>query len=568
MLSKIFGYYLYFALGFRKRAFPPVDIPTVKYNKGLPCKVWNFIGREEYVTAIVNYLIGPAPRLSVIIAAPGYGKSTLATEVGWKMFEDNEFSVVYVSVRELKSLECLAKEILNCFGVNHGNKPVCQAQHTLSSLKQKTLLILDNTEDLQICEDEGKKLKTFIEYLGRNARLLRMLVTTRKALGLLSSFECQDKKLVPLAEICSVKLFMTLAKEGETEAAVCVKLGAACGGIPLLLRIVASLIRNNYDPIELLKKLTSNPNAVLRMKNPDSEEYRRDLLKFLRDHLDRDLLNALIRVSAFPRAFSAKDATVVFTDQENCRTFLARLVGHALLHVSEGTYSLHPLIQSICRKDVEVIGLEEDANNAEHLFNSHYIELLDKARQGFVDFNACKSAIDEFNTNRFNISQAVHNCLKREENQSSNKCLSACIAATDFLAKVISSDEFHKLFNHCCGYAGRINDHKRYSDCLTALGFRHIIDSAHLKLNPKALEVLEQAYDIQMCKLSPHERRYEGHAHCKSKLGLCYVMQGEDEMKMERGVALVREALELRTTLGDPVPLAAGYGELASKFHV
>ena len=135
------------------------------------------------------------------------------------------------------------------------------------------------------------------------------------------------------------------------------------------------------------------------------------------------------------------------------------------------------------------------------------------------------------------------------------------------LAKVISSHEFHKLYSYCSDAAQKMKDRKMYSDLLTSLGFRHIIDCTHLKLNRSAQETLERAYDIQRFELSDEDRDCEEHAHCMSKLGLCYVMSKEQDM-VKKGVDFVEKALELRKTLGDQVMIAAGYGELASKLFL
>ena len=538
----------------------------MKLCKGLPQKVKHFTGREEDVKEIIENMKGSNPRLTVIIAAPGYGKTALATEIGHEMYEKNELAVIYVSARKQCLLEGLAKDILECLDKMPGNDPVHQVQFQLMALKKPTLLIIDNTEDLQIVQGEGEKFSSFIEKLlnSKNASHLGVILTTRVPLSGLLSFDYQEKKLKPLNEIPSAELLHHLTQSKGIVTKVWKDLAQACGGIPLYIRIVASLIRGSYKPSALLEKLTNNPIAVLEIKHKAAKDYHESLLKFLRDTLEKDLLNALIRVAVFPKDFSIQDATVVIEDKCDCEILFVRLVEHALLYENENGYMLHPLIQSLCRDHAESSGKEEEARNSQQKFNSHYVNMLDETQKQFKMLNSSNLAIKKFYANKLNIFQALYNCLKQEKpEETKGRCVFICITATDFLAKVITSDEFHKLYSHCSETAQKIKDRQMYSALLTSLGFRHIIDSAHLKLNTKALETLQQAYNIQVNELSDEQLCNEEHAHCKSKLGLCFVMTGGE--KVEKGITFVKEALELRKKLGEEIAIAAGYGELASK---
>ena len=537
----------------------------VAQRRGLPRKIRNFVGRDVKLEEIVDSLNGQNIQVCVIVAPPGYGKSALATQVGHTMYEEKQMSILYVSLRRMTSLESLALEILRCLEISPGSNRLHQTQNALVALEQETLLILDNAEDLLQADghETENTFRDFVEYLGLQAKSLRLLVTSRKKFPLLSyAFERTEVQLEPLSASSSAELLKCQTSHCEEFAE---KLGVACGGIPLLLRIVASRIRDSYDPRSLLKTLEDNPIAVLKTGDANSSEYFSALLQFLQRCLGKDLLKALIRVSVFPTNFCVDDAMILFDSETECRSILAQLVGNALLRFCDASYSLHPFIQSLCRTEAQKIGFTDDSKQAVDKFNTFYLDLLKKTALGFMTKN-CKPAIDKFRSKEMNIVQAVQNSLLPErDNQTKIKCLDICDMASNFLAKIMTSNDCHKLFTHCSKTASAMNDKKRYSDFLTSLGFRHMLDSIHLNPNPRALEVLENAYSIQMNELTSSERECEAHAHCMSKLGLCYMLQGEKGESAAKGEGMMNKAVELRSCLGNRVLLAAGREERASK---
>ena len=312
--------------------------------------------------------------MCVIVAPPGYGKSALAIQVGHALYEERRATILYVSLRKVTTMESLGTEILNCLEISLGSNRLYQAQKALEALEKETVLILDNAEDL-LQEDHQQTKENFlqfVEYLGQHATSLRLLVTSRKEFPILS-FDVEKIKLQTLrgsspAELlrCQVSLSDEIAEQ----------LGQACGGIPLLIRIVVFRILDSYDPVAMLTTLRNNPFVLLQEGDEDLTAYRSTLLQFLQKCLGKDLLAALIRVSVFPKCFTVEDATIFFENERQCRSMLARLVGNALLCVSDAFYSLHPFIQSLCRAVAPEIGSADIAKRAEKKFNNYFLGLF------------------------------------------------------------------------------------------------------------------------------------------------------------------------------------------------
>ncbi|KAJ7326134.1 hypothetical protein OS493_027985 [Desmophyllum pertusum] len=78
----------------------------------------------------------------------------------------------------------------------------------------------------------------------------------------------------------------------------------------------------------------------------------------------------------------------------------------------------------------------------------------------------------------------------------------------------------------------------------------------------KTQVAIREAYKMREA-LPLDEQKSETHAHTISKLGLCYLLQGEDE----RGRELIHEGIKIRVKLGVSLYVAAGYADLGHTYR-
>ena len=143
----------------------------------------------------------PETTLISLIAPPGFGKTAVAITVGHEMLEKGR-DVLYVSLRTVNSVEGAAKRLLEAIGIKVGKDPVSQVKCFLSLLRNETMLVLDNAEDLQ---NAGKSaFNQFLEEVGQHGKHLVILITSRHPL---SVFDCpffrRDIPLKPLDDEAS-----------------------------------------------------------------------------------------------------------------------------------------------------------------------------------------------------------------------------------------------------------------------------------------------------------------------------------------------------------------------------
>lgn len=114
-------------------------------------------------------------RMIVLVALPGMGKTEVAIRVSHLLARKKQ-RVIYV--KKQKTLSDICSEILyRLFGEDRmtGNDDiVLQATRKLSELKKDTVIVLDNTEDIQKQED----FDDFAQTLLASAPNVKLMITT------------------------------------------------------------------------------------------------------------------------------------------------------------------------------------------------------------------------------------------------------------------------------------------------------------------------------------------------------------------------------------------------------
>jgi hypothetical protein len=490
---------------------------------------------------------------------PGYGKSAAAVTTG-HMLEKEGFLVLYFLLKKVTTVYDAAVLILETLQKIVSAKPVYQLQQLLKSINKKTVLILDNTENLQ--EKENEKFLEFLEEIGKFAHNLHTLVTSTDVVSrpMLHSFHAKSIPLEPLSEEESLLLFRKYVPGMSIPTTKARHLCKACMGIPLFLEVAASQVQEGNDILSLIHDLESNPQVLLQ----EDDVYFKRMKVFL-SRLRENLKHVLAHLAVFPTSFTFAEARLLFPDLEemtdyNLHSKIGKLMNYALLKFDEekGTYQLHNVIQSVCKSRIDEI-VFQSYNTAVERFTESFLKCLQEINMLFISPES-KLALEQYSKNKRNILHAFSLAIE----YGHEPAIDVSTEVVNLLAKCLNIKEFETVYFGLAKKANAKQDMKRYSDCLTSLGFKRLCYHGKDNTN-EAFDVLSEADNLQrLNQLEESEER----AHCISKLGLCCARLGD----VERGVQMIVQGIIIRKKLharfgGDirKMLVCGGFCDLASE---
>jgi len=525
-------------------------------NAALPCYPYIFTGRDNLCKEIISKVKAGYKLLS-IVAPPGYGKSDLACVIGHHLKKE-DFLVLFFELREIATTNAMAVLILETLGKIPCTKPIEQLKNFLKTqLPGKTVVVLDNSEDVQ--SNEGQIFFRFLKDVGMFSENIYMLVTTTMTLGnfQLLNFPAQSFPLEPLYEEDAVKLWKKLNPDWMDDRSFNMQqLCQACMGIPMFLQVAASLVTIGTDIISLIEDLKSSPEVLLQ------EEQIACKMKIFLKRIPCDLKITLAKLATFPAQFSYNEMKfLVNVSGLELRLRLTKMTDYSVLKVDKETmtYHLHSVLQSVVSKARLDDILYQEYNTAVAQFVQHYMAILQEMYVQFVGHDNM-TALEHYAEHKRNILHAFTLAMEF-------KLIEAVDASTNvvnLLAKCMNIHEFETVY---FGMADLVKeDSKRYSDCLTCIGFKYLCYFGRLN-SREARKYLETACELQeLCQSFDTEER----AHALSKLGLCLALSGD----MKRGVRLISQGIIIRKRLLEKeqsnirrMLVAGGYCDLASKYN-
>ena len=461
-------------------------------------------------------------RIIIIVGIPGMGKTEVAIHVSHLLQEKHEKSVIFIEQKQKLSEVC--SEILRKINplapkLSEGHDVVSMAKWRLKELDEKKVIVLDDVAGIQ---QHGKLFDDFLEYVGRHAPRVQLIITTRKDVGF-HSLGLHKVRLDGLDPESSAKLLQDLAP--NCEEPYIKELGKLCGGIPLVLANCAVLLEEGFSPEVLVVRLKENPIQLLKTHAEDVYNVLRQFLL----NMSENIKASLVRLSVFPSSFSVKDMETVFGDVLEPETVKNTLIRRCLLRsLDNEKLVLHPLIREFLKAEWKLLNMDDVAKKAQHKFNQHYLELLETSSKQFITKEGSQNAIFTFMTEKANILEMFKNLLQEGgDKKETESCIDVANSTKvlDFLARVLyPPSELVELYVRCYHIAEASNDTRRLADSLTALGFFDIFKHSHRVVSRDSLEKLQRAYEIR--KNLPKELQYcETHARNISKLGLCYALQ-------------------------------------------
>ncbi len=331
-------------------SFPVIEEEHFLHN--LPAQTTPFIGREDEVAALREYLDDPQTRLLTISGPGGMGKTRLALATAETQVGQFEHGVFFVPLAPVEAAEDVALAIGRAidFSFPGGSEPVRELVNYLQ--RRSMLLVLDNFEHLI----EAAPVVTEII---RAAPLLRIIVTTRQRLHL------QDEQIFPLqglsfpswetpedaAEYESVQLFTQSALRvrpdftlSQVDLAPLTRICRLAQGMPLAILLAAGWIEL-LSPAEIADELAHNLDILeTDMQDlPARQRSMRAVFNYTWELLNRKERELLKKLSVFRGGCSVSAAREITGAS---LSILRSLVNKSLLQATSGNrYEVHELLR-------------------------------------------------------------------------------------------------------------------------------------------------------------------------------------------------------------------------------
>ncbi|MEZ4593704.1 MAG: AAA family ATPase [Chloroflexota bacterium] len=226
-----------------------------KHN--LPTATTSFIGRENELAQIENWLTQANGRLLTLIGPGGMGKTRLAQEAARQQIGQFADGVWYVSLVAFADLAGVVTAVAEAMNLKLSGKEALADQLRQQLQPLEALIVLDNLEHLL-----SNELRDFLSQLCQTAPELRLICTSRERLRLQAEhllelgglpFPVIGERItdngLPLTDYPAVQLFTNRVQQvradfdlGGWETAV-TKLCQLVGGLPLALELAATWTR-------------------------------------------------------------------------------------------------------------------------------------------------------------------------------------------------------------------------------------------------------------------------------------------------------------------------------------
>jgi tetratricopeptide (TPR) repeat protein len=361
----------------------PVGSAAATPPAQLPSAVPAFAGREELLAALHEEPEGQA-RALLITGMAGVGKTTLALRYANELAHQYPDGQLYANLRGFDAtappadpLDAL-RDMLEGLGVpSRGLPSSVDARSGLlrSVLSEKqVLLVLDNARDYQQ-----------VEPLLPGAGASRVIITSRNLIpGLAAFHQAQLIQLEPfddeeVVEFLSQRL--SANRSGDRDAMI--RLGRACGGLPLALAIVtARAAANPAFPLDLLVREFTQERTRLESLNAGTADLNLGtVFSWSHQGLSEEAARtfALLSCHPGPEISTAAAVSISALDARRAGEVLTELTLASVLRESKpGRFAFHDLV-----REYALSLLADDAVEASARLVNHYVRSI---RQAILSF--------------------------------------------------------------------------------------------------------------------------------------------------------------------------------------
>ena len=366
----------------------------------LPDEVMKFYGRSQEIEQIIQPIVTREAGIVVITGGPGFGKTTVAIKVGFKLRDRSESVVLFCSLRSKAAVIDVATSMILTCSKNHFQPPE-NPQHWLRNWskqqQQRIAFILDNAEDVLESGDQAEFATLLKDMKMFSKGNVTFVVTSRK---LFKDPSVKEVRLTPLSPDEAIKLIESKVDESEqVKLSQTEKLVELCGYVPLALCIIGSLV-SDYTEDELIRCLEEKPMDVLKEDLSDDNSVEK-AIKTSFDSLTNSGQKALLLLSAFPGSFDSTAAKALISSScpEQPELILCSLKNRSLVEkTAPQRYYVHQLIKAYAKK----IGQAEYSQGEKEAFTHFTSRLVDNANM-YWSKDKCKESIEAFNKDRHNF---------------------------------------------------------------------------------------------------------------------------------------------------------------------
>ena len=508
----------------------------------LPSKVPHFTGRQRECQDISSHLTSKSSRIVSIWGSPGFGKTSVATEVGHQL-QSGGLPVYFFSMRGLLSKADLTTQLLS-FLRRHSTKDQMrqpmpieeELSHFLGDISGEFVMILDNADDLL---DSGapnvkEDFINLLEVILSQFKNLTFLLTTRESLEFMNvHFEGhQAVRIGPLQESFSQTLVGQLLPRAT--ASDCSNIAKICGFVPLAMKLLCSAItEDNAQPSQFLDSLKESveSNIFELLDNPDYPSYLRLKLLFKSSYqrLSLSEKEALVSLSVLSGDFHHSVAAAVMGVKTTPETkkILHRLRRKSFLDSSSKpeSFSMHKLVLSFARERGQD-EMQETMLNSKARLSEFYVSLFEKLNKQFLTGQSMQAFIDFYEEKQNIVRSLMESCSDPE---TCDVAFGVLTKAEIFLDSLFWCEGrvFNKIYDHATKEAQKFKKGAFYNQLLVSLAFFEVTWG----INGRSMTLLSKA---EGPSLSVHDK-----IKILCYRGICQLVSG----KIDDGAQNLQEAL-------------------------
>ncbi len=414
-----------------ERVFPPLRTLT-SLPTNLPAQSTNFIGRRREWRELAETIFEEGVRLITLTGPGGIGKTRLSIRVGDEVLDRFAGGVWFVELEEATTPEAVGAKVAAALGIPVGTKGAVEAVASALEVRDETLIVLDNFE--QVVEAGPETLGLWMKRAGKT----KAIVSSRVLLGIEGEREYPLEPLpdprtetTPYAERDAVRLFVDRARGAnprfeltDDNAPDIVEVCAQLDGIPLAIELAAA--RSKVMKPKQIRERLEKRFQLLRSSRrdlPGRQQTLEGAIAWSYDLLETWERAAFCQACVFRGGFTLESAESVidlfeFDDAPMAMDAAQTLREKSLLTWSEaaadgeGRFGMYISVRDYGRLKVPDM-LDEDARNGlMERYIDHYLAFVEEweaeRRSG-----ALREAMDRIEPDIDNILHAHELALER-----------------------------------------------------------------------------------------------------------------------------------------------------------
>ena len=527
----------------------PWQLNVALSRSNLPASLTSFIGRENELSLLRQYILDSKIRLITLIGPPGIGKTRLGLQAARHSLSDFPDGVFLVPLAPLENSSQLAPAVFQALGYVE-SKNQFSIEELIKGIGDKQMLImLDNLEHL--IEESALLVSRLLSACPR----LKILVTSRESLRVPGEWlyrvpalefpkDTSSIDLDEVAQFPALTLFGERARAVNASfsltlenisavAAICARLD----GVPLAIELIASRIRFT-SPQGLLQQMDEQfiMSADGMRAVPVRQKTLRNAIQWSYNLLSREEQELLMRLSIFSGSFTIDAAEAIFagsSSKESATALISSLLDKSLLQQSPDEYdvSRFGMLVMIREFGLEQLRREDKESVIRDKHLAYFLKLAEQADKEVHGPNQL-TWVERIERNHNDLQAALDWCVTNQHTEFALRLLGA-LGWIWWIRGHYS--EMRSWFDKIRHLPELYNYSQKYARLLNSVGGQ----SWNIGNDRDAQSLLREA---QVIWLSLGEEGELGLADCLSWMGLV-AMDGDGDMS--KAGSLVERSIDL-----------------------